>query len=96
MRREPEVIVLGPPLVGMVVALGTLQTHAQEQLGRRLGQVLLQELFVSDRLGRHRDAVEVHRCVTVGLAGRGEQLADGVIERRIALDTIPQPGLEFL
>ena len=93
---QAQVVVLCPSLIRMIVALGTLQSHTQEQLGGRLGEVLLQELLVGDRLGRQRDAEVIHRCVAVRLADGGQQLTSRLVERLVTLDPAPQPGLELL
>ena len=72
-RGHAVVVVLRPALERVVVALRALHPHAEEQLGRRLGEALRV-------LG---DAVVVGRRVGERVAAGGEQLAHDLVERRV-------------
>ena len=79
--RQAVVVVLGPALEGMIVALGALDANAAEELGRRLHQFLR----------RAGDAVVVRRGVGEGVALRREQLPHDLVEWRVLFDLLAHP-----
>ena len=81
---EAVIVVLGPALERVVVALGALDPDAEEELGRGLGRVL--------RVAA--DPVVVRGRVPERRAVGGEQLADELVERGVPLQVGPDPAVE--
>ncbi len=82
--RETVVILLAKRFVRMMVALGALETDAEEELRRRLGEVLR---VVGD-------AVVIGRAVAERRAARGDQLADKTVERLVVAERGRQPVVQ--
>ncbi len=80
-RGEAVVVVLAVLLERMMVALGALQPHAEEELGRRLGQL---RRIVGD-------AVVVGRAARVDRALGRDQLADELVERLVGAERLLDP-----
>ena len=80
-RGELPVLVLGPALEGVVVALVAVEADAQEQLGR----VLHREVRLA------LDAPEGGGRVVEGRAAGAEQVADELVVGPVARDLAPQP-----
>ncbi len=81
---EPVVVVQGPAVEGVVVALGALDARAQEHLGDVLGGLLRRQPF--------RRGVQVGRRRLEVAAGPNEQLGHEFIERPILHHLILDPG----
>ena len=80
------VVVLRPAVEGMVVALGALQSRAEEHLGGRLGA----------RCRITVGTIEVRGGIAVSAAVGGDQLADEPIERLVLSDALANPVVEVL
>ena len=83
---EAVVIILGPALEGVVVALGALDPHSQEELGRRLDgglRVAADPVIVGGRVGE-------------GRAVGGQQRADELIHRHVPLECSADPAVEHV
>ena len=83
-RRQPVVVVLAPFLVGMVMALGALQAHAEEDLPHVLHALLLPSHVSEPGHGRvipdgSGSGQDVPNKFIVGLVGL-EGLADPFVE----------------
>src|SRR5581483_11499884 len=83
-RRETVIIFLTQRLVGVMMALGALQTDAQGDLRSCFGKIL--------RIAG--DAVVVGRPVAKSRAARGEQLPDKTIERLVVTERGRQPIMQ--
>ena len=81
---EAVVVVLGPPLEGVVVALGALDADPQEELGGRL----------DGGLRVAADPVVVGRRVRVGRAVGGQERADELVHRHVPLERGTDPAVE--
>ena len=81
---EAVVVVLGPALERVVVALGALDADAEEELGRRLDRAL--------RVAA--DPVVVGRRVREGRAVGRQQLADELVHRHVPLEARADPAVE--
>src|SRR5439155_19616119 len=82
--REVIILVLGPALEGMVVALVAVEPRSQKQVRG-----------VLHRLRRSADNLPITgRRVLAGGAGRGENLAGELVVRRVLLDLFANPGAE--
>ena len=81
---EPVVIVLSPALERVIVALGALDAHAQEELGRGL----------DGRLGVAADAVIVCGGIAESRSLGGQQLADELVHRHVAFERLANPAME--
>ena len=81
---EAVIVVLGPALERVVVALGALDADAQEELGGRLDGVL--------RVAA--DPVVVGGGIRVGRAVGGQELADELVHRHVPLECRADPAVE--
>ena len=79
-----EVLVLGPALEGVVVALGADHPHAHEELGRGLHRLL--------RIAG--GAVVAGGRLIEGAARGGDQFADELVVGPVLLDRLAQPAAE--
>ena len=85
-RGQAVIIVLRPVVEGMIVAAGTLQPDAEENLRHGL----------RSRLRVAKGSVEVGRRVAVGAAACRDELAGELVERLAVGDALPDPVMEHL
>ena len=83
-RRHLEVLVLGPALERVVVALGADHAHAHEQLGRGLHRLLRVAGGAEVAGGGHIE----------GAAAGDDQLVHQLVVRPVVLDRLAQPAAE--
>src|SRR5271166_5264580 len=83
---EAVIIILGPALEGMVVALRTLDAHSQKELGGRLDGTL--------RVAA--DPVVVGGGVRIGRAVGGQEHADKPVHRHFPLECRANPAVEHV
>ena len=81
---QAVIVVLRPAVEGMVVAVGALEPHAQEDPGGVFGL----------GAGIARDPGEVRRAVAMRVAGRQEERAGHRVERHPPADLIAEPVVE--
>ena len=80
------VIVLGPPVEGMVVTLGALDPHAEEKLGE-VGR----EALGRESRAMHQHGVEIRGSRGEIAAGTGDLIGDEFIQRPVLRDLVVNP-----
>ena len=81
---KPVIIVLSPALERVIVALGALDSHAEEKLGGRL----------DGRLRVAADPIVVRRGIAKRRALGGQQGADKLVHRNVAFERFANPAME--